>query len=69
VSILVFSIKIKLSGMVNTDCALCADMGADILKLEGSAVDAAITTILCNGLVNMHSSGLGGYVDFPTASN
>ncbi len=39
---------------------MCAEMSADILRQKGSAVDAAITTMLCNGVVHAESSGIGG---------
>ena len=35
-------------------------LGAQILSKNGSAVDSAIATCFCLGVVNMHSSGLGG---------
>merc|ERR1712168_1312316 len=39
----------------------CSKLGKDILtKKNGSCVDAAIATILCNSVHNMHSSGIGG---------
>ena len=55
-----FLYQVKMTGMVTSDCAPCANVGLDILKAGGNAVDAAITTVFCNGLVNMHASGLGG---------
>lgn len=36
------------------------DIGVDVLKHDGNAVDAAIATALCSGVVNMFSSGIGG---------
>ena len=35
-------------------------MGRDILKKKGSAVDSAIATLFCIGVINMHSAGIGG---------
>ncbi|KAL0124727.1 hypothetical protein PUN28_006527 [Cardiocondyla obscurior] len=47
-------------GAVCADGAPCAVVGKSILKRNGSAVDAALAALICNGLVNMQSLGLGG---------
>ncbi|XP_059805317.1 glutathione hydrolase 1 proenzyme-like isoform X1 [Hypanus sabinus] len=45
---------------VASDAAPCSKIGRDVLKWNGSVVDATIAALLCIGLVNVHSMGIGG---------
>lgn len=47
-------------GAVVTDAARCTAMGTHVLARHGSSVDAAIASALCAGIINPHTSGLGG---------
>ncbi|XP_063226983.1 glutathione hydrolase 1 proenzyme-like [Bacillus rossius redtenbacheri] len=45
---------------VSADTAACPAVGRDVLARNGSAVDAAVATLLCQGVAAPHLSGLGG---------
>ncbi|VEN37571.1 unnamed protein product [Callosobruchus maculatus] len=47
-------------GAVCADGPPCAEIGKSILQKNGSAVDATIAAMFCNGIVTMQSMGLGG---------
>ncbi|KAJ7072338.1 gamma-glutamyltranspeptidase [Mycena amicta] len=48
------------NGAVASENVLCSQIGVDVLKAGGNAVDSAIATTFCIGTVNMFSSGIGG---------
>uniref|UniRef100_A0A0K0FYT2 Gamma-glutamyltranspeptidase 1 n=1 Tax=Strongyloides venezuelensis TaxID=75913 RepID=A0A0K0FYT2_STRVS len=45
---------------VASDNGLCSEIGRNILLKDGNAIDSAVATLLCIGVVNPQSSGLGG---------
>lgn len=46
---------------IATDAPICSSYGTEIMARHGgSAIDAAIATILCNGVYHSQSSGVGG---------
>ncbi|XP_004400595.1 PREDICTED: gamma-glutamyltransferase 5 isoform X1 [Odobenus rosmarus divergens] len=49
---------------VAADSKVCSDIGRAILQQHGSPVDATIAALVCTGVINPQSMGLGGGVIF-----
>ncbi|XP_075157052.1 scoloptoxin SSD14 [Haematobia irritans] len=47
---------------VCSDKSVCSNIGKTLMQQGGNAMDAALGTLLCNGLVTMQSMGIGGGV-------
>lgn len=46
--------------VVASDAGPCSDIGRNILKTNGSAMDSAVAALFCIGVYNVHSAGVGG---------
>eukprot|EP01035_Chromulina_nebulosa_P020104 gene20104-26102_t len=47
-------------GAISTDTEKCSKIGADVLRQGGNAIDAAISSRICLGVLSPASSGIGG---------
>ncbi|TDL26123.1 hypothetical protein BD410DRAFT_784163 [Rickenella mellea] len=47
-------------GAVASENKDCSDIGVNVLREGGNAIDASIATTFCIGVVNLFSSGIGG---------
>ncbi|ESN98952.1 hypothetical protein HELRODRAFT_162424 [Helobdella robusta] len=45
---------------VSSDSEVCSKIGKSIFQRNGSAVDVSIATMICIGVVSLHSCGFGG---------
>jgi len=45
---------------VTCDHGICSEIGRNILIAGGNAIDSAIASLICLGVTNPQSSGLGG---------
>ncbi|GAB1313157.1 Glutathione hydrolase [Madurella fahalii] len=47
-------------GAVASESSICSQIGADIIRIGGTAADSMVATTLCVGTVSMYHSGIGG---------
>ncbi|KAL0355961.1 UNVERIFIED_CONTAM: Glutathione hydrolase 3 [Sesamum radiatum] len=55
------------NGVVATDETECSKIGRDMLRQGGHAVDAAVASTLCIGVLRPADSGLDGFYTCPVA--
>ncbi|KAE8389285.1 gamma-glutamyltranspeptidase [Aspergillus alliaceus] len=53
-------VRVPKRGAVASQSKKCSDIGVEMLKIDGTAADAMIATVLCDGVVSMYHSGIGG---------
>jgi len=53
-------LEVYSNGACNTEVPMCSRLGVKVLMQGGNAVDSAVASAICVGIVNSFSSGIGG---------
>ncbi|KAH0493385.1 hypothetical protein TgHK011_000057 [Trichoderma gracile] len=53
-------VHIPKQGAVASQSSVCSEIGIQMLKDKGNAVDALVGTVICVGVIGMYHSGIGG---------